>query len=580
MTDKNTPKPVFSREEHYQKRQTPQRMVYHSTSSAGSYSSRSAPTKRVNYHAGAAGVYTRKTTERLDFSSQSSAASKRPSSRSWRTESAESLRQTPPSRSTVKSAVRSLGGTAPVFSSTQRISVERAAPPLSKPEPRRSGAASDIQRHRPASGSPAREREQNRQQTARKREAPVSVPWFQERRQAEPPVQTETVLEPIDSGKTKGKTLFFPTIQPEDVLQHNFEEQECEPEPELESEPEREPAPKPRRTKAAPAKKQEKPKPKKKKKKRKSAWKRWQEAREEKRRNAPPKTPEQLKRIKTLKKIGAVSFATMAVLICAFVTSFYLFKIETVNVVQPESGTAYQDEQIKQAFGTPVGNNLFGYSAQKVAQSMTAALPYLETVDVRRVLPNRVDIEVTPAVETYQIESAQGGWVVCSLSQKVLRLAEQPQEAGLITIRGVKASNPVPGVMVAFEEPDKQAMFTQIMQQIQAKGLTPINEVDLTDPLEMNILYAGRLRIVLGTINDIAYKVDWAWRLVTPQLEESLKETAVGILDVSSRTEEGRGKASYLAGSTEIVHDVQEPAADQPQEITDPQAVSEPAAPA
>lgn len=96
----------------------------------------------------------------------------------------------------------------------------------------------------------------------------------------------------------------------------------------------------------------------------------------------------------------------------------------------------------------------------------------------------------------------------------------------------------MPGVMVAFEEPDKQAMFTQIMQQVQAKGLTPINEVDLTDPLEMNILYAGRLRIVLGTINDIAYKVDWAWRLVTPQLEESLKETAVGILDVSSRTEE------------------------------------------
>lgn len=581
MTDKNTPKPVFSRDEHYQKRQTPQRMVYHTTSNAGGYSSRNAPTKRVNYHAGAAGVYTRKTTERLDFSSQSSAASKRSSSRSWRMESAESLRQTPPARSPVRSVSRSFGSTPPVFSSAQRMSVEKAVVPLS--EPRRSNPVSEPQRHRPASSGSAREKQRSPQQPARKRETPVFVPWFQEHRQMESPVQTETVLEPIDSGgqsfgKQKGKTLFFPTIQPEDVLQQDFAEQEYEPEPEQEPEPEIEPAPRPRRTKTAPPKKQEKPKPKKKKKKRKSAWKRWQEAREEKRRNAPPKTPEQLKRIKTLKKIGAVSFATMAVLICAFITSFYLFKIETVNIVQPENGTAYQDEQIRQAFGTPVGNNLFGYSAEKVEQSMAAALPYLETVDVRRVLPNQVEIAVTPAVETYQIESAQGGWVVCSASQKVLRLAEQAQETGLITIRGVKAANPVPGVLVAFEEPDKQTMFTQIMQQVQAKGLTPINEVDLTDPLEMNILYAGRLRIVLGTINDIAYKVDWAWRLVTPQLEESLKETAVGILDVSSRTEEGRGKASYLAGSTEIVHDVQEPAGDQPQEITDPQAVSEPAA--
>lgn len=315
-----------------------------------------------------------------------------------------------------------------------------------------------------------------------------------------------------------------------------------------------------------------------KKKKRKSVWKRWKQAREEKKRSAPPKTPEQMKRIRTMKKVGAVAFATLAVLICAFVTSFYLFKIETITVMQPEGGTAYEDGQIVQAFGTPLGDNLFGYSAQKVQANMVAALPYLESVSIKRVLPNQVRIEVAPAVETYQIESAQGGWAVLSATQKVLRLAQQAQDGGLITIRGTKVSQPVPGAPAAFEAPDKQEMFTQIMNQVNAKGLTPVNEVDLTDPLEMNLLYAGRIRIVLGTINDIAYKVDWAWRLVTPQLEESLKETATGILDVSTRTEEGRGKASYLAGSTEIVHDVQQPAQETTQEITDPQAVSEPAA--
>lgn len=566
MTDKNTPKPVFSRDDHYQKKQAPQRMVYHTAGSTTSNPARGTPTKRVNYHAGAAGVYTRKSTERIDFSAKPAASQSRPASRSWRTESAESLRQTAQPRTGMKSFSRSFSGTAPVFSSTQRFGVPKEPPQTSVP--RKASSSQEVQRHRSSpSNHVPRQNTIEREPPRSPRVQPVSVPWFYEPRHDETPVQTETLLEPIDTGQEKGKTLFFPSIQEES---DSYEEEAETPQEE-----------KPQRAKASPPKKQGKAKPRKKKKKRKSiksVWKQWLEAREEKRRNAPPKTPEQIKRIKTLKRVGAVAFATLAVLVCAFITSFYLFKIETINVVQPENGTAYQDDQIRQAFGTPVGNNLFGYSAQKVQATMAATLPYLETVNIKRVLPNQVVIEVTPAVETYQIESAQGGWVVFSATQKVLRLAEQPQEAGLITIRGVRAANPVPGALVAFEEPDKQSMFTQIMQQVQAKGLAPINEVDLTDPLEMNILYDGRLRIVLGTVNDIAYKVDWAWRLVTPQLPESLKETAMGILDVSSRTEEGRGKASYLAGSTEIVHDVQEPAQDQPQEITDPQSASQPPA--
>ncbi len=117
MIDKNTPKPVFSRDEHYQKRQSPQRMVYHAASGTAG---RNGPAKRVNYHAGAAGVYTRKTTSRMNFSSSSSpqgaaaggwrsesAVSRRSEASSWRTESSESLRRAAASKAPTGNASRS-----------------------------------------------------------------------------------------------------------------------------------------------------------------------------------------------------------------------------------------------------------------------------------------------------------------------------------------------------------------------------------------------------------------------------------------------------------------------------------------
>lgn len=575
MIDKNTPKPVFSRDEHYQKRQSPQRMVYHAASGTAG---RNGPVKRVNYHAGAAGVYTRKTTSRMNFSSSSSpqgaasggwrsesAVSRRSEASSWRTESSESLRRAAASKAPTWNASRPFFDELPQAGAASRPVRQQTARNSRTPgwDPPLQGVAQSRVPAGPQTGQRA-----NRTRPAAssrvEQEQDLRVPWFTSSNtsahESTVPVSTETVLEPIKSSSRTGNTVLFPTVHENEDQQSSAQTQHTA--------RRRQPESKRGERHKAPAKK----------KKRKSVWKRWKQAREEKKRSAPPKTPEQMKRIRTMKKVGAVAFATLAVLICAFVTSFYLFKIETITVVQPEGGTAYEDGQIVQAFGTPLGDNLFGYSAQKVQANMVAALPYLESVSIKRVLPNQVRIEVAPAVETYQIESAQGGWAVLSATQKVLRLAQQAQDGGLITIRGTKVSQPVPGAPAAFEAPDKQEMFTQIMNQVNAKGLTPVNEVDLTDPLEMNLLYAGRIRIVLGTINDIAYKVDWAWRLVTPQLEESLKETATGILDVSTRTEEGRGKASYLAGSTEIVHDVQQPAQETTQEITDPQAVSEPAA--
>ena len=95
------------------------------------------------------------------------------------------------------------------------------------------------------------------------------------------------------------------------------------------------------------------------------------------------------------------------------------------------------------------------------------------------------------------------GWLVPS---KVLRVdAEAP--AGLVRIDGAQADAPAPGQPVKFTEEDKLSVLQTVLSKAQAQGLGPISEVDLTNTLELSFLYQDRIRIVLGTTNDLDYKM-------------------------------------------------------------------------
>ncbi len=280
--------------------------------------------------------------------------------------------------------------------------------------------------------------------------------------------------------------------------------------------------------------------------------------REEKRRSAPPPTPEQARRRRLRRKIMTGSLIAAVVLAGMLFSAALLFRVKEITVIQPEGGTAYTDEQIRAAFGQPLGENLFGFSVPEAQAQLEKSLPYLEGVSVERNLPGEILIRVSAAAESYKVQTSAGGWAVLSGAHKVLRLnAEEPVEHELTKIVGSCAKDPVPGEELKLDDAEKQAALDEIVLRIGEKQLVPVTEIDLTDLLELNFLYAGRVRIVLGTVNDMAYKMDWAWRLVTPQLEESLSETDTGILDVSRRNDEGRGKASFIRGSTDVSHAVQ-----------------------
>ena len=260
-----------------------------------------------------------------------------------------------------------------------------------------------------------------------------------------------------------------------------------------------------------------------------------------------PLTPQQLRSRRIRRAVLAGLFAVILLGVGLWASATVLFKISEITVEMPEGEVAYDTNQITAAFGHAPGDNLFGFSASETQQNIAAALPYLETVQIRRRLPDTVIIAVTPAVEVSVVESASG-WAVLSKSYKVLRLEAGPPE-GLVRINGVQADAPSLGQPVKLTEEDKLPILQTLLEKTAAQGLAPVEEIDLSNTLEISFLYQGRIRIVLGTSNDLDYKLKWAWRMVTPgETSDSLDESDRGTLDVSARGEDGLGRARWRAG--------------------------------
>ena len=234
-----------------------------------------------------------------------------------------------------------------------------------------------------------------------------------------------------------------------------------------------------------------------------------------------------------------------SLLLGLFLSVTVLFKIETI-AVEINGESTYTQQQVVQALGVAVGDNLFGFQDEKTADALQQNLPYLENVTIKRKLPGGVEVLAQPAVECYALNS-DSGWVVLSETFKVLRIsAEIPQ--GLTLVLGAQALAPVAGQAMDLGDAERLQALQSLTQQLSAQAFLPVSEIDLTDTLELSFLYDGRIRVLLGTSNELAEKIEWAKYLVTPENPQSLGETERGTLDVSSRNENGRMEGIWRVG--------------------------------
>lgn len=211
------------------------------------------------------------------------------------------------------------------------------------------------------------------------------------------------------------------------------------------------------------------------------------------------------------------------------------FKVDTVEVT---GQVRYTEAQVAEASGVERGDNLFLMDKNKVVANITTALPYVETVRIRRMIPDTLRIYVTECTAPVAVRSAESVWLLSGQGKIVEKVAPSFWEA-YPQIIGVTPSEPAVGAPLAVAEGQEYALdaLLSLLPLLEKKGMLPqVQALYLDDPALLTMRYMDRFNVVLRYNADFDYKLDYLLAVV-----QRLEANESGVIDMTQE-----GKVSFI----------------------------------
>ncbi len=232
------------------------------------------------------------------------------------------------------------------------------------------------------------------------------------------------------------------------------------------------------------------------------------------------------KRVERNRKILALLSCTAIILITALVLSLTVFfKINTITV---KGESIYKENQIINASGVAKGGNLFLCDLQRASEGICKNLPYIAKAEVKRKIPSTVIIEISASKAYIAVETSSGtaladrdGKVLefvsgDSVSKKTARLKAGTAFAASI---GESIFDSNSDEKSGKTQKKKAEVLEKIFDAVEKSGLKEITEIDIKSTSNIYITYQNRLKLNIGSVNDIEYKLKSAVEIIKKEDE-------------------------------------------------------------
>lgn len=294
-----------------------------------------------------------------------------------------------------------------------------------------------------------------------------------------------------------------------------------------------------------------------------------------------------LRRRRIIRRLTALAMLLCVIAAGIYLTVTMLFKISAIQVrtadgVVSEAG-GYSGEQIVQALGVNLEENIFSFDPASKAAALEQVFPMLENIRVERDYPGTVVIQVTEAQPAYTMQTS-GGWLTLSASLKILS-SDAVQPAGLPTLYGGEPVSQNPGTQLSFEQPapassvasdsasgtaeeagDKRLdSLNTLLAALDALGMRgDVTRIEFADPEEMSFLYQDRISVLLGTLNELDYKLKLAQHVLLNADGSGCAATDTGTLDFTHISMSSTRKFTFAQGEPKLPsgYVIPEPAAE------------------
>lgn len=208
------------------------------------------------------------------------------------------------------------------------------------------------------------------------------------------------------------------------------------------------------------------------------------------------------KRIKLMLKFTALLIIIIAGIIFALVSP--IFNIKEINV---SNNNQINTETIISLSQLNLGQNIFKFNKNKVNKNIKTNA-YIESVEIKRKLPNKVQIQIEERKKEYNVEFLNG-YAYINNQGYILQISEERQ--ALPTIQGISTPDEqiVEGNRLNSEDLEKLEVIIQIMNICKNYELdSKVTNIDISKKDEYTLyLEEEKKTIYLGDKNNLSNKM-------------------------------------------------------------------------
>lgn len=228
-----------------------------------------------------------------------------------------------------------------------------------------------------------------------------------------------------------------------------------------------------------------------------------------------------------------LAFVLICTAIALALTLF--FRIRSIEV---SGNDRYSRQEIIDAAVIGEGDNMFLMNKYNAAERIRKALPYIETVQFRRSLPDGLSIIVTECTDPAAIVQDGKAYLLCDTGNIVDETTPAAAK-NRMQVKGLTLLEPAVGVQAKAAEGQELALETllAVMRELDSRGLTgDVSLLDMSDPAQLTLRYLDRFDVYFPWESDYGYKLDYLTAVV-----EKLEVNEKGVINMMQE-----GKARFI----------------------------------
>lgn len=198
--------------------------------------------------------------------------------------------------------------------------------------------------------------------------------------------------------------------------------------------------------------------------------------------------------------VVSLFFLIMALITLVILCFTAFFPIKEISVSGSE---IYTEQQISEA-AQIMSKNLLVISKKKVENNIRKALPYVESIELKRKLPDKVVITVTDAKEYAYYKSGENYYIISEIGYILKQQPEIPEDIFEIITDGMSGNV---SEKVVYKNSDEEELVNKLISNLSENNIV-INKIDVTSTIQITLEVDGRFTVWLGADEYIPEKID------------------------------------------------------------------------